>query len=116
MTDRQWANLAVLKSPSGVFCKMRRLSMRLQGLLCSGDCSKLDPWVPDAEASGLYAKRRYVRALRRDYDAVRNAVAETRNNGQVEGQVNRLKRLKRSMYGSAGPDLLRARMMPLMPP
>ena len=115
MTGRQLANLAVLKSTSVVFCKMRRLSMRLQGMLRSGDSSKLDPWMLDAEASGIYAMRRYVRALRRDYDAVRNAVVETWNNGQVEGQVNRLKTLKRSMYGSAGPDLLRARMMPLMP-
>jgi transposase len=37
------------------------------------------------------------------------------DNGQTEGQINRLKMLKRAMYGSAGIDLLRARMMPLNP-
>ena len=35
------------------------------------------------------------------------------SNGQVEGQINRLKTLKRSMYGRAGVELLRARMLPL---
>ena len=34
-------------------------------------------------------------------------------NGQTEGQINRLKTLKRAMYGRAGVELLRARMMPL---
>jgi hypothetical protein len=36
-------------------------------------------------------------------------------NGQTEGQINRLKTLKRSMYGRAGIDLLRARMIPIRP-
>ena len=35
------------------------------------------------------------------------------SNGQTEGQINRLKTLKRAMYGRAGVELLRARMMPL---
>jgi transposase len=35
------------------------------------------------------------------------------DNGQTEGQINKLKTLKRAMYGRAGVDLLRARMMPL---
>ncbi|OJY60920.1 MAG: hypothetical protein BGP09_21200 [Rhizobium sp. 60-20] len=36
-----------------------------------------------------------------------------RSNGQAEGQINRLKTIKRAMYGRAGPELLRARMMPI---
>ena len=46
-------------------------------------------------------------------EAVRNAVPEPWSNGQTEGQINRLKTLKRAMYGRAGVDLLRARLMPL---
>ena len=38
---------------------------------------------------------------------------ETNSNGQAEGQINRLKTIKRSMYGRAGPELLRARVMPI---
>ena len=41
------------------------------------------------------------------------AVAEPWSNGQTEGQINRLKTLKRAMYGRASTELLRARMIPL---
>jgi transposase len=51
--------------------------------------------------------------LRQDIDAVRNTVLERWSNGQVEGQINRLKTLKRAMYGRASVDLLRVRMTPL---
>jgi transposase len=44
---------------------------------------------------------------------VRNAMSEPWSNGQTEGQINRPKTLKRAMYGRAGVELLRARMMPL---
>jgi len=55
---------------------------------------------------------RFASTLRRDLDAVRNAVTELWSNGQTEGQINRLKTLKRAMYGRAGTELLRARMLP----
>lgn len=50
---------------------------------------------------------------RRDIDAVKNAIELPWSNGQAEGQINRLKMLKRAMYGRAGPELMRARMLPL---
>ncbi|HEY8033343.1 MAG TPA: transposase, partial [Methylocella sp.] len=55
----------------------------------------------------------FARVLRRDISAVRNAITEPWSNGQTEGQINRLKALKRTMYGRAGPELLRARILPL---
>ncbi len=45
--------------------------------------------------------------MRSDYDAVNNAVITPYSNGPVEGQVNRLKNIKRRMYGKAGFELLR---------
>ncbi len=47
-----------------------------------------------------------------DIEAARNAVLESWSNGQTEGQINRLATLKRPVYGRAGVDLLRARLMP----
>jgi len=58
--------------------------------------------------------RRYASTLRLDLAAVENAIREPWSNGQVEGQINRLKTLKRLMYGRAGIALLRARMLPLL--
>ena len=113
MTDRQKGNLAALKTASATFASMLRLAMRFRGILRGGDSSKLDPWLRDADASGVYGMRRFGRALRLDIDAVRNAINESWSNGQVEGQINRLKMLKRGMYGRASLPILRARMMPL---
>jgi hypothetical protein len=48
--------------------------------------------------------------VRRDLGTVTNALTEGWSNGQTEGQINRLKTLKRAMYGRAGAELLRARM------
>ena len=61
----------------------------------------------------LRPDQRFVRTVRRDLDAVTNALTEGWSNGQTEGQINRLKTLKRAMYGRAGTELLRARMLPL---
>ena len=57
--------------------------------------------------------QRFARTLRRDIDAARNAITEHWSNGQTEGQINRLKTLKRAMSGRAGPELLHARLLPL---
>ncbi|MBP2563405.1 transposase [Neorhizobium galegae] len=56
---------------------------------------------------------RFASVLRRDIDAVKNAIELPWSNGQAEGQINRLKMLKRAMYGRAEPELMRARMLPL---
>jgi hypothetical protein len=102
-----------LKGASSGFAIMRRLAMRFRGILRGSDPSQLDAWLDDAHHTGLYGIRRFALFLRRDIEAVRNAITETWSNGQTEGQINRLKTLKRSMYGRAGTELLRARMLPL---
>ena len=68
----------------------------------------LDGWLREAEASALAS---FATGLRRDEDALRAALTEPWSNGQVEGQVNRLKVIKREMYGRAGFDLLRCRVL-----
>lgn len=57
--------------------------------------------------------RQFASTLLRDLAAVRNAISERWSNGQTEGKISRLKSLKWAMYGRAGIDLLRARMLPL---
>ena len=55
--------------------------------------------------------RSFAEHLSIDYDAVRAAVTLDWSNGPVEGQINRLKMLKRTMYGRAGLDLLGRRFL-----
>ena len=113
MTARQAASVDALKAGSAEFTTMRRLAMQFRGVLRSGTTERLDAWLTDARASGIYAMQRFAKTIRQDLEAVRNAVSEPWSNGQTEGQINKLKTLKRAMYGRAGVDLLRARMMPL---
>lgn len=87
--------------------------MRFRGIFRGRTSVKLDQWIDDAILSGLAFLARFARALRRDIDAVCNAIDLPWSNGQAEGQINRLKTTKRAMYGRAGPELLRARMMPI---
>jgi transposase len=113
MTARQIINIDALKAASADFITMRALAMRFRGLLRGGTVERLDIWLNDARASGICGMRRLVRTLRQDIEAVRNAMLDPWSNGQTEGQINRLKTLKRAMYGRAGVDLLRARVLPL---
>ena len=113
LSTAQAAKARALKHASPSFITMRQLAMRFRGILRSGKAAKLDDWLRDARASGVGAMQRFARMLSRDLEAARNAVTETWSNGQTEGQINKLKTLKRAMYGRAGAELLRARLLPL---
>jgi transposase len=68
-------------------------------------------WLADAVVSGIPELRRFAIKLRQDEAAVSAACTEPCSNGQTEGQVHRLKLLKRQMYGRAKVDLLRQRVL-----
>lgn len=53
----------------------------------------------------------FIAGLRRDYDAVLNGLTLPHSSGVVEGHVNRIKMIKRQMYGRANLDLLRKRVL-----
>ena len=80
-------------------------------MLTSRHGERLDAWIADADASGLPDLRSFVTGLKRDHDAVRNGLTLPWNSGAVEGNVNRIKMIKRQMYGRAGFPLLRKRVL-----
>jgi transposase len=71
---------------------------------------ELDRWIERVKESAEPELRRFVAGLKRDYAAVRAALEEPWSNGPVEGQVHRLKLIKRQMYGRGKLDLLRVRL------
>jgi transposase len=72
---------------------------------------ELRGWLIEAARSGPAEFVGFAQGLTPDLEAVKAALEYEWSNGQVEGQVNRLKLLKRQMYGRAKFDLLRARVL-----
>ncbi len=70
-----------------------------------------DSWLTDSANLAVYPIQTFALGLRQDYAAIRAGLEMHWSNGQTEGQVNRLKFIKRQMYGRAKFDLLRLRVL-----
>jgi transposase len=95
--------------------RLRRMSLDFREALTSGDSRHLQIWIERVKRSEIGPMVRFAWSLTKDLSAVNAAVDTEWSNGQVEGQINRLKTLKRQMYGRAGFALLRARVLPFVP-
>jgi len=73
--------------------------------------AQLDSWLQRATASAVDAVRRFATGLSEDYEAVKAGVTLPWSSGPVEGHINRLKMLKRQMFGRARLDLLSRRFL-----
>ncbi|MFC9434756.1 ISL3 family transposase [Nocardia sp. NPDC057030] len=72
---------------------------------------ELEQWMTGVVADNHPALHSFVRGLRSDQDAVTAGLTTRWSSGTVEGHVNRIKMLKRQMFGRANPDLLRKRIL-----
>jgi hypothetical protein len=92
---------------------MRELVLSFRAVFRSGKLAALHSCLERAQNTGIHAMMtRFVRTLKQGLGAGEAAVTEPWSNGPVEGHINRLKTLKRQMYGRAGVELLRARLLP----
>lgn len=89
----------------------KQLAQDFQQIVRERHSSMLDRWLRACEAAKIPELTNFASGLRQDYRAVSAAVRLEWSNGQTEGQVNRLKLLKRQMYGRAKFDLLRLRFL-----
>ncbi len=90
---------------------LRWLGSSFQQMVEEKRADLFDPWLAEVKQSGIKDFENWADGLLADESAVRNALSSTWSNGQVEGQVNRLKTIKRQMYGRANFDLLKARVL-----
>jgi transposase len=90
---------------------VQRLALAFGRLVRGHDHAALNEWLASAERSGIPEFHGFAHGLRRDLDAVIASLKWTWSNGQTEGHVNRLKTLKRAMYGRGKLDLLRLRLL-----
>lgn len=103
--------MASLLSRNTLLERLRYLRLSFKELLSGNDDASLEDWIKEALAIGKSQLKRLVNGLKSDIDAVRNAIKTSWSNGQVEGQVNRLKCIKRQMYGRAGFEHLRRKVI-----
>lgn len=87
------------------------LALNFARLIRERRVDELREWLVKAARSELPEFRRFARGLTVDLSAVKAALSYEWSQGQVEGQVHRLKMIKRQMYGRAKLDLLRARVL-----
>jgi len=84
------------------------LARQFRAMVREKQADKLDQWLMAAQTTLLAG---FAGGLQRDLAAVRAGLSLPWSTGPVEGQINRLKMLKRQMYGRAGIDLLRQRVL-----
>jgi len=80
-------------------------------MIRSRNALALNPWLEGAIRSGVPELRTFATGIKRDQAAILAALTYEWSQGQVEGQIHRLKLLKRQSYGQAGFDLLRHRVL-----
>ena len=110
LTVDQRAYLARLLTAVPMIATAQLLAQAFGRLVRERDKGAFALWLADAEASGIPDLRALAVGMRRDRAAIEAALRLPWSQGQTEGQVTRLKLVKRAMYGRGGLDLLRARL------
>jgi len=105
------ALLAGVRGRSPVLNEAVELAETFIALVRGREAAQLDTWLQKAEHSAVPPLQRFAKRLRADHEAVQAALSLDWSNGQTEGQINRLKTIKRQMYGRAGLDLLERRFL-----
>jgi transposase len=111
LNDDEKQQRARLQSQEGEIAEAITLTQDFAGLVRQRQLGQLETWLERATASGLQAFKSFANGLRADYDAVKAGITLPWSTGPVEGQINRLKMLKRQMYGRAHMALLRQRVL-----
>lgn len=93
------------------FEQVYQLAQEFRRMVVQRQSEHLPGWLEEAKASGIPELQRFAAGIYRDYDAVRNGLSLEWSQGQTEGQVHRLKLIKRLAYGRANFDLLRLRVL-----
>ncbi len=111
LTEEQRTTVDQVCAADAAFAVAHRLSQDFAALLREREGERLDAWIAAARASVVTEVRRFAEGLLLDEAAIRAGLTLEWSNGQTEGHVNRLKTLKRQMYGRAGFVLLRQRLL-----
>lgn len=93
------------------FSTLYHAASELRTLLKSGNPNRLTKWIQDYEHTPIEQLRRFVHGIKMDIKAVRNCITSPVSNGIVEGFVNKIKEVKRVMFGRASLNLLKRKLI-----
>ena len=108
LSRAETVTVAAIQAGVPELVEARGLIDRFHAMIRTKADAELDGWTIDARRS-LVAS--FARGIAKDEAAVRAAITAPWSNGQAEGQITRLKLIKRQMYGRARIDLLQARLI-----
>ena len=72
---------------------------------------KIEKWTKKAKKYKIPEIDSFINGIERDFEAVKNAIKYNYNNGLAEGSVNKIKLIKRIMYGRCSFELLRKKVL-----
>lgn len=111
LTAEQTAFLERLKEQCPPVAIAQSLALEFFAMARRREPAGLEGWIERAAQSGIEELKQFGAGLRRDWEAVVAGLTLEWSSGPVEGQVNRLKMIKRQMFGRAGLPVLRARIV-----
>jgi transposase len=115
-TDSDATLLSRLRQLSPAVTETIALGQTFARLLRSRCAECLETWLRQAAQSTLRPFQRLAKSFRRDLDAITAGLTLPWSTGPVEGHINRLKLVKRQMFGRAKLDLLASRFLALPQP
>jgi transposase len=103
--------LEVSTDVATIYPLIQRFEKMIKNTNSDGQAEKLDGWLREALASGVKDFGTFARGLKREQSGVEAALTLPYSNGQTEGQINKLKLIKRQMYGRGSFEMLRQRVL-----
>lgn len=100
-----------LLAASPIISRAANLVLDFGDMIRTRKSEHMEDWIATAKSSGIDAIKSFAAGIEADRAAVEAAMKFEWSNGQLEGQINRLKTIKRSMFGRANFDLLRKRVL-----
>jgi transposase len=111
LDEQEQATLTAICQASETASKTYELVQEFRHMLHTRSGEKLDAWLSKVMSSQIRELQSFVLGVERDKAAVLAGLTLVHSNGQVEGHVNKLKLIKRMMYGRAEFPLLRQRVL-----
>jgi transposase len=108
LSKAETVTVAAIESGVNLLVEAREIVADFQAMIRRKVLEELDPWIERAKTSLVAA---FANGVTKDKAAVSAAISSGWSNGQTEGQICKLKLVKRQMYGRGKLDLLQARVI-----